>query len=89
MASTVGIANPFEESIKGVRRSRFSFHFNTPRVRRWLLVQLVTLPVDEADVEPNPELTRLAQAQAPRAKGDDYHKLLDNYRNSFLMRSVL
>ena len=30
----------------GVHRSRLSFHINTPRRRRWLLVQLVSVPDD-------------------------------------------
>ncbi len=35
-----------EASAPGLRRSRFSFHINTPRRRRWLLVQLVSVPDD-------------------------------------------
>ena len=33
-----------EEALKGISRSRFSFHFNTARKRRWLLVQFGTRP---------------------------------------------
>jgi hypothetical protein len=89
MASTVGIANPFEEPMKGVRRSRFSFHFNTPRVRRWLLVQLVTLPVDATADEPDPKLAKLAQAHARPGQTEGFHQLIDDYRSSFLLRSVI
>ena len=32
------------ETLQGIRRSRFSWHFNTPNRRRWLLVQLVSAP---------------------------------------------
>ncbi len=35
-----------EAAAPGLRRSRFSFHLNTPRRRRWLLVQLVSVPDD-------------------------------------------
>jgi hypothetical protein len=34
-----------ESLLRGVRRSRFSFHFKTLRTRRWLLVQWVSAPV--------------------------------------------
>ena len=48
-----------------VRRSRFSFHINTPRRRRWLLVQLVSVSDDslqKSEVELNHTL-RSRQAQ--------------------------
>ena len=52
MASTYQIAGPItpsdEATIAGVRRSRFSLHLNSRHVRRWLLVQLVSIPNDEA-----------------------------------------
>jgi hypothetical protein len=42
-----GISNGIGESalVRGVRRSRFSLHFKTPKTRRWLLVQWVSAPV--------------------------------------------
>lgn len=36
------------EALKGIRRSRLSFHFNTQKRRRWLLVQLVSAPAISA-----------------------------------------
>ncbi len=60
-----------DAAVPGVRRSRFSFHINTPRRRRWLLVQLVSVPddsVQKSEVElyqtlrskrPQPSLGRL------------------------------
>lgn len=48
MASTISIARSAgqaqETALSGIHRSRFSFHFNTARRRRWLLVQIVTTP---------------------------------------------
>ncbi len=35
-----------EAAAPGLRRSRFSFHLNTPRRSRWLLVQHVSVPDD-------------------------------------------
>lgn len=49
MSSTVSVAGSLfqeEKALKGVRRSRFSMHLNTRRARRWLLVQLVSMPVE-------------------------------------------
>ncbi len=34
-----------EPALKGAHRSRLSVHFNTRRVRRWFLVQMVSVPV--------------------------------------------
>jgi hypothetical protein len=51
MSSTVSVAGSLfqeEKALKGVRRSRFSMHLNTRRARRWLLVQLVSVPVETA-----------------------------------------
>ena len=43
MPSTLQMAGPLtpadEAVIAGVRRSRFSIHLSTPRVRRWLLAK--------------------------------------------------
>jgi len=45
--TTFGPATIIQEAAApGLRRSRFSFHLNTPRRRRWLLVQLVSVPDD-------------------------------------------
>ncbi len=59
------------EALKGIRRSRFSFHFNTGKKRRWLLVQLVTAPaiptVEDDNTCPS---THVALAPAPRGLAD-------------------
>ena len=52
------ITNSFaheNQALKGIHRSRFSFHFNFFHRRRWLLVQLVTapaIPAIEEDTTP-------------------------------------
>jgi len=82
MASTFGITAPvstFDDiSPSRAHRSRFSIHINTPRVRRWLLVQLVTLPVgddvDPLDGGPAPDLRLQPEAPPPGVE-----RLLDNY----------
>jgi hypothetical protein len=43
------------QALKGIHRSRFSFHFNFFNRRRWLLVQLVSapaIPAVETDTTP-------------------------------------
>jgi hypothetical protein len=49
MASTIGMRDravqPDETVLNGLKRPRFSLHFNTRRVRYWILVQLVRVPV--------------------------------------------
>jgi hypothetical protein len=77
MASTFGITAPIPTfdsiSPRQAHRSRFTIEFKTPRVRRRLLVQLVTLPVSEeldslddgssgsARIEPEARPTGIAQ----------------------------
>ncbi len=65
MSSTLGMAKsltPQEEAIfKGVRRSRFSFHLNTRRVRRWLLIQVVSIPVSATGEEAEAPIARHAR----------------------------
>lgn len=89
MASTISMTSPIEEPIKGVRRSRFSFHLNTPRVRRWLLVQLVSVPVEEVEEETDPQLISHAQSQAEARRPDKMRQLVDSYRNNQLLHSLL
>lgn len=67
-----------DKALKGISRSRFSFHFNTGRKRRWLLVQLVSapaLPVAEQIEQPTPYRT-------PQPERLDYSHLLDNFQSS-------
>lgn len=63
----------------GLRRSRFSFHINTPRRRRWLLVQLVSVP-DNAWQENDAELYRSVRA---RAEQPSLARLLDNFSATY------
>ena len=70
--------------VKGVRRSRFSLHLNTPRVRRWLLVQLVSIPVASGEGE---RQTRSAHLRKPEpARPDPMSRLLDDYQTGLLRR---
>ncbi|HST04650.1 MAG TPA: hypothetical protein VLQ48_07935 [Chloroflexia bacterium] len=70
--------------LTGIRRSRFSFHFNTARRRRWLLVQLVTapaLPGEADDISApidTPDYSDIRSEQPTPAS------LLDNYVSSRL-----
>ena len=65
MSSTLGMTNSLntqEEALfKGVRRSRFSFHLNTRRVRRWLLIQMVSVPVSATAEEGEAPVARHAR----------------------------
>lgn len=86
MATTLGITNSLaaqEESLlKGVRRSRFSLHLNTRRVRRWLLIQMVSVPVSataEAGEAPIARHARKSSAPAPTPA-----QLLDAYETGRL-----
>ena len=59
----------------GVRRSRFSFHINTPRRRRWLLVQLVSVPDDSVQND-EVELYHTLRSKTPRPS---LGRLVDDY----------
>jgi hypothetical protein len=65
-----------DETLKGISRSRFSFHFNTARKRHWLLVQLVTAPALPASDEPQQPTTRYTQ----QPERTDYNYLVDNFQ---------
>ncbi len=72
MASTLGMTGsltPQEEALfKGVRRSRFSLHLNTRRVRRWLLIQMVSVPVAATTEESESHVARYARGSADAPK---------------------
>ncbi|HEX9988352.1 MAG TPA: hypothetical protein VGE45_07735 [Chloroflexia bacterium] len=70
--------------VKGVRRSRFSLHLNTPRVRRWLLVQLVSIPVAGGEGERQTPTTHLRKPQP--AIPDPMSRLMDDYQAGLLLR---
>jgi len=79
MSSTIGMVGPLpaleENALNGAKRSRLSVHFTTPRVRRWLLVQLVTMPVGETEEEIE---TRHNHAQANSRQS--LANIVDNFR---------
>ena len=72
MSSTLGMANSLntqEEALfKGVRRSRFSLHLNTRRVRRWLLIQMVSVPVSATAEEGEVPVARQARKSCKPAE---------------------
>ncbi len=65
--------------LKDIHRSRFSFHFNTARRRRWLLVQLVTAPALPGDDEITTDTPDYSDARTERPTPAT---LLDNYVTS-------
>jgi hypothetical protein len=73
--------------IAGVRRSRLSIHLSTPRVRRWLLVQLVSVPVHPNSKEPNADNASFAPAHAPAHA--HLGRLLDDYITNQTIRRVI
>jgi len=83
MATTIGMTGPVpmldDAASGGAHRSRLSIHFNTPRVRRWLLVQIVSVPVSE---DPDPYDSGAALAFRVRRESQppaEITRLLDNY----------
>ncbi len=86
MTSTlVTQATRFEDiAPRGTRRSRLSMHLNTPRVRRWLLVQLVSIPV-ESDTDENLPAYAPTEEPLPTPAGN-YQRLLDDYQSTVLSR---
>jgi hypothetical protein len=73
----IGPAVHGDEALKGITRTRFSFHFTTLRKRRWILVQLVsapTLATDDVDLQPTTHHYTPARA--------DLHHLLDDYHST-------
>ena len=67
-----------DNALNGIRRSRFSFHFNTARKRRWLMVQLVTAPtLTDPSVEQTEHPTPYAALKPERT---DYHHMIDRFQ---------
>ena len=91
MPSTLQMAGPLTAAddavIAGVRRSRLSIHLSTPRVRRWLLVQLVSVPVHPNNKEPNADNPSFAPAHAPAHA--HLGRLLDDYITTQTIRRVI
>ena len=87
MATSLNVAGSLsreEPALKGIRRSRFSIHFNTRRVRRWLLVQLVSIPAEPSADDDGKVASRLRAFRAAEHKSLD--RLLDEYRDGALYR---
>jgi hypothetical protein len=71
--------------LSGVKRSRLSLHFNTFRVRRWLLVQLVSIPVAGNDDEYDPRLATFQNAARP--KPESMQRLVEDYQTTQFLRT--
>ena len=86
MASTIGMVGraiqPDEAVLNGLKRSRFSLRFNTRRVRHWILVQLVSVPVQIGDEQETPP------AQPVQFRGLQFtiKRLVDDYMVSQFVR---
>ncbi len=74
-----------EGVLKDTRRSRFSFHFNTMRRRRWVLVQMVSVPVDRENAQPDSSLQRAVEAQVA-ARPARVGNLLDEFCTNQMMK---
>jgi hypothetical protein len=90
MPSTLQMAGPLaatdDAAIAGVRRSRLSIHLTTLRVRRWLLVQLVSVPLHATNSEPTPDNASFARAETPRHAALD--RLVDEYMTTQTLRRL-
>ena len=84
--SMTGRVTPLEENLlQGARRTRFSFHFATPRTRRWFLIQMISVPVDRLQEEARRiKLTRAARAQVRQHEG--LNQVVDHYRCEQMLR---
>ena len=67
-----------DKALQGISRSRLSFHFNTARKRRWLLVQFVTAPaIADTAIDQSEQPTPYAE---PQPEHLDYHHLIDSFQ---------
>ena len=80
IANLLTPATHADKSLNGISRSRLSFHFNTARKRRWLLVQLVTAPALPAADEPE-QSTAYVRSTPERT---DYDHLIDSFQTHSL-----
>jgi hypothetical protein len=83
MASTFVTTTATEDLDVGNRRSRLSFHFNTRKWRRWLLVQLVSMPVEKESVGNDENAWQAPQVAQKEQWADSYSRLLNNYETNF------
>lgn len=88
MASTLvtSIASQEDTVPNGIKRSRLSVHLNTPRRRRWLLVQLVSLPNDLQDEKRE---SQHIDHLEPKAPPYDYNRLMSEFETSRLVRRIV
>ena len=81
-----------EELESTARRRRFSWHFSTRKCRRWLLVQLVSMPVSSAQEQAQEQAyeevnTRQARALASKESwANSYSRLLNDYETNLNLR---
>jgi hypothetical protein len=73
---------PDEALLNGIKRSRFSLHFNTRRMRNWLLVQLVRVPVQAIDEQE----TTSSQPEQASGSRTTIGRLLDDYLTTQFVR---
>ncbi len=86
MLSLTGRSATGEEFVpRGVRRSRFSLHFNTPLTRRWLLVQWVSAPAQATAEWLDTQARRLAR----RTDRPTLARLVDDYRMQTALRRTI
>lgn len=85
--STIGMyskGNTMEEiAQRGVRRSRFSFHFMTHRTRRWLLVQWVSVPVIANEDE---KATARTRTTSEKEKRGNFQSLVSDFTTQSWLR---
>jgi len=76
-----------EEMERQTRRSRLSLHLNTRKRRRWLLIQLVSMPMSNLLAEELEDSSSKRSPGVPSSESwsDNYSRLLDNYTNNLHM----
>ncbi len=88
MASTIGMVSRTEQLgeavLNGVKRSRFSLHFNTRRMRHWVLVQLVRVPVQTGEEQEVASAHRVP-SRGPQAT---ISRLMDDFMASQFARRL-
>jgi hypothetical protein len=86
ITNLIGTAAHGNDTLNGIKRSRFSWHFNTARRRRWLLVQLVTAPavpaVEVDDIHPTTHV-------APKPVRRGLANPLEEYGFNRIQRSLI
>ncbi|MGA7730400.1 MAG: hypothetical protein WCD37_03900 [Chloroflexia bacterium] len=86
ITNLIGTIAQGNEALRGIRRSRFSWHFNTPRRRRWLLVQLVSAPAIPTVEEDLSYPSTHVEHEPPRR---GFANPLDEYQFNRLQRTLV